>query len=94
MPVFPYTGSPSFYIFIKVDMKIRGHNLSPLKVMASYFLCKNIFCAQRVFHPNFFLYNKKQLKYRISEFELSHSEASGIRTPDNLIKSQVLYQLS
>ena len=25
---------------------------------------------------------------------LKSSEASGIRTPDNLIKSQVLYQLS
>ena len=39
--------------------------------------------------PIWDMQNKKRTLERVP-----HSEASGIRTPDNLIKSQVLYQLS
>ena len=40
-------------------------------------------------------YKKHRKSLKIKDFRhFSRSEASGIRTPDNLIKSQVLYQLS
>ena len=37
---------------------------------------------------------KKRKAYKQKLFTNLSSETSGIRTPDNLIKSQVLYQLS
>ena len=37
---------------------------------------------------------QKKIEILIRDFNLLSSEASGIRTPDNLIKSQVLYRLS
>ena len=37
---------------------------------------------------------KKHKKTSVRISQKFQSEASGIRTPDNLIKSQVLYQLS
>ena len=37
---------------------------------------------------------QKKIEILIRDFNLLSSEASGIRTPDNLIKSQVLYHLS
>ena len=40
-------------------------------------------------HPGIFNYKKEK-----SLFTQRFNETSGIRTPDNLIKSQVLYQLS
>ena len=38
--------------------------------------------------------NKKKTENLFEGLRHFFSEASGIRTPDNLIKSQVLYQLS
>ena len=37
---------------------------------------------------------KKEKTLKLNVFSISFREASGIRTPDNLIKSQVLYRLS
>ena len=37
---------------------------------------------------------QKKIETSYQDFNLLSSEASGIRTPDNLIKSQVLYRLS
>ena len=43
----------------------------------------------------FFSYTKKRTETCMTaKFLFFKNEASGIRTPDNLIKSQVLYRLS
>ena len=50
---------------------------------------------QAYFYSYFKIYIKIAETLVITEFPLSlHHERAGIRTPDNLIKSQVLYQLS
>ena len=67
-------------------------------VFADKFLLKAVFLFAFCIPGNSsdFSWHTKTAETRITaEFPLlSKSEASGIRTPDNLIKSQVLYQLS
>ena len=51
-----------------------------------------IFLTKSFLH--FIKYTSKKEEMLILQHFLSLNEASGIRTPDNLIKSQVLYRLS
>ena len=74
-----------------LNMNVKRNFLFLLRVSAHHW------------HVSAFLYNRKFLgiryytknRHTVSSVTASHlHEASGIRTPDNLIKSQVLYRLS
>ena len=75
-----------------------GRMIRQKTVSADEFLLKAVFLFTFYMSGNSskFSWHTKTAETRITaEFPLlSKSEASGIRTPDNLIKSQVLYRLS
>jgi Uri superfamily endonuclease len=74
-----------------LNMNVKRNFLFLLRVSAhhwhvSAFLCNRKFLGIRYYTKN---------RHTVSSVTASHlHEASGIRTPDNLIKSQVLYRLS
>ena len=55
---------------------------------------RTVFCPTKYHRIKFSTKRKKMQTQFIQDLHLLNHEASGIRTPDNLIKSQVLYHLS
>ena len=89
-----------FRTHIILAKNVPWHILTPSAVACDMFLLR---ASAHHWHVSAFLCNRKFLgipyytknRHTVSSVTASHlHEASGIRTPDNLIKSQVLYRLS
>ena len=73
-----------FYCFRQYDFDLFRHLSAPFVVLTG-------FTKNKLFYPT--LYRISGTKKRLDVSSLL-TETRGIRTPDNLIKSQVLYRLS
>ena len=74
-----------------LNMNVKRSFLFLLRASAHHWHVSAFFCNRKFLGIPYY----KKNRHTVSSVTASHlHEASGIRTPDNLIKSQVLYRLS